>query len=121
MRGRTRVITAMSSPFPSQNVLYTSFASSAFLARPRTTASAQGTPPTKPLWTTWSAIDNVKDKAEKVSKEAAREYEKASSVAQKKAGGIELYSAKYYAACTFGGIIACVSARFPRTLQPLTP
>jgi solute carrier family 25 phosphate transporter 3 len=31
-----------------------------------------------------------------------------SEKAQAKAGGIELYSAKYYAACTVGGILACV-------------
>jgi solute carrier family 25 (mitochondrial phosphate transporter), member 3 len=38
-----------------------------------------------------------------------KEFSKASNAAQAKAGKIELYSAKYYAACTFGGIMACVS------------
>lgn len=44
-----------------------------------------------------------------LSDEAVKEYEKASAKAQEKAGKIELYSAKYYAACTFGGLLACVS------------
>jgi solute carrier family 25 (mitochondrial phosphate transporter), member 3 len=38
-----------------------------------------------------------------------KEFEKASSKVQAKTGGIELYSAKYYASCTLGGILACVS------------
>ena len=44
-----------------------------------------------------------------LSDAAAAEYQKASATAQAKAGKIELYSAKYYAACTFGGLMACVS------------
>lgn len=50
----------------------------------------------------WSAIDDVK-------KTAAHEYEAASQKAQQTAGHIELYSPKYYAACTLGGLLACVS------------
>lgn len=57
----------------------------------------------------YSTIDNVKDKAQKISTEATKEFEKASAKAQAKAGTIELYSGKYYAACTFGGMMACVS------------
>ena len=60
------------------------------------------------LYTTWSTIDDVKDKANKLSTEATKEFEKASAKAQAKTGHIELYSAKYYAACTFGGLLACV-------------
>lgn len=54
-------------------------------------------------------VDNAKDKAVKLGNEATKEFEKASSAAQAKAGKIELYSGKYYAACTFGGLMACVS------------
>lgn len=54
-------------------------------------------------------MDDAKNKAQKLSKEAQAEFEKASSKAQAKAGKIELYSGKYYAACTFGGLLACVS------------
>jgi solute carrier family 25 phosphate transporter 3 len=50
----------------------------------------------------WSVVDEVK-------KTAAHEYEAASQTAQNKAGKIELWTPKYYAACTFGGLLACVS------------
>ena len=56
----------------------------------------------------WSAVDDVKSKAGQLSAEAQKEYSKASATAQAKAGQIELYSGKYYAACTLGGILACV-------------
>ncbi|KAK1246876.1 hypothetical protein MKX08_000678 [Trichoderma sp. CBMAI-0020] len=59
------------------------------------------------LYGAWSVVDNAKDKAVKLSNEATKEFEKASSAAQAKAGKIELYSGKYYAACTFGGMLAC--------------
>lgn len=61
------------------------------------------------LYGTWSAVDDVKDKANKLSDAAVKEFEKASGKAQANAGKIELYSPKYYAACTFGGLLACVS------------
>ncbi|KAI9871740.1 MAG: Cu/Pi carrier, partial [Watsoniomyces obsoletus] len=51
--------------------------------------------------------DAVKDKAVELTDAAAKEYNKASNQAQAKVGGIELYSGKYYAACTVGGILAC--------------
>lgn len=63
------------------------------------------------LYPAWSVIDDAKKKANALSAEASKEFEKASSKAQAKAGHIELYSAKYYAACTFGGLLACVSLR----------
>lgn len=65
------------------------------------------------LYGAWSVVDNAKDKAVKLSNEATKEFEKASSAAQAKAGKIELYSGKYYAACTFGGMMACVSQSSP--------
>ncbi|KAL2758756.1 hypothetical protein ACRALDRAFT_2040859 [Sodiomyces alcalophilus JCM 7366] len=55
----------------------------------------------------FSTVDEVKGKALKLSEEATREYEKASAAARAKTGKIELYSGKYYAACTFGGLLAC--------------
>jgi solute carrier family 25 phosphate transporter 3 len=60
------------------------------------------------LYPVWSAVDDAKAKAAKLGDTATKEFEKASSAAQAKAGKIELYSAKYYAACTFGGLMACV-------------
>ncbi|KAF2266086.1 mitochondrial carrier [Lojkania enalia] len=59
------------------------------------------------LYPAWSAADDAKNKAAKLSDAAVAEFEKASSKAQSKTGKIELYSAKFYAACTFGGIMAC--------------
>lgn len=53
-------------------------------------------------------IMSVSDRAAKLSEEASRELAKASTKAQQKVGGIELYSPKYYAACTLGGLLACV-------------
>lgn len=64
------------------------------------------------LYPAWSAVDDMKHKAEHLSEEAQREIQKASQMAQAKAGKIELYSPKYYAACTFGGLLACVSVPF---------
>lgn len=65
------------------------------------------------LYGAFSVVEGAKDKAQKLSSEAAKEFEKASSKAQAKAGRIELYSPKYYAACTFGGLLACVSRSIP--------
>jgi len=50
---------------------------------------------------------SVSERANKLSEEASQELAKASAKAQKKVGGIELYSPKYYAACTLGGLLAC--------------
>jgi solute carrier family 25 phosphate transporter 3 len=60
------------------------------------------------LYRAWSTVDDVKATASKVGGAATKEFEKASNAAQAKTGKIELYSAKYYAACTFGGLMACV-------------
>ncbi|KAK7419318.1 Cu/Pi carrier [Neonectria magnoliae] len=59
------------------------------------------------LYSAYSVVDDAKDKAKKLSAEATREFEQASSKAQAKTGHIELYSGRYYAACTFGGLLAC--------------
>lgn len=86
---------------------------------PLTSAPKQGAPAPAPDQPTrwqarpelygaaYSTIDDVKGKAQKISAEATKEFEKASSKAQAKTGTIELYSGKYYAACTFGGMMAC--------------
>lgn len=55
----------------------------------------------------YSAYSTIEDKAKKLSAEATAEFNKATS--HPKTAQIELYSGKYYAACTFGGILACVS------------
>lgn len=64
------------------------------------------------LYRAFSVVDEAKGKA-------ARGVEKASVAAQAKTGGIELYSAKFYAACTVGGLLACVSGRRPEMAPSL--
>jgi len=78
-------------------------------------------PQKRPIFSAFSAADTVKDKAVQLGTEAQKEYEKASSKAQAKAGKIELYSGKYYAACTVGGILACVSHHGSTVLATADP
>ncbi|KAF2674937.1 mitochondrial phosphate carrier protein 2 [Microthyrium microscopicum] len=59
------------------------------------------------VYSAWSVGDDVKAKAAQVGDAAAKEYSKASAIAQNKTGAIEMYSPKFYAACTFGGLVAC--------------
>ena len=56
----------------------------------------------------FSAVEDVKGKAQALSEEARREISEASEGARAKTGQIPLYSAKFYAACAFGGLLACV-------------
>jgi len=99
----------MPSLYPNISTLH-----NAFSAHPLTyptshtpTPSQQPSPAPRTLFPAWSAADDVKSKAHQLSVEAQKEIGKASSIAQAKAGKIELYSAKYYAACTLGGLLAC--------------
>lgn len=50
----------------------------------------------------------MKAKAGALSSEAQNELKKSSQIVQARTGNIELYSAKYYATCTLGGLLACV-------------
>lgn len=97
--------------FPSQDTLHDVFHPAIPFGRPRSQpepASPKRTPlqARAELYTAWSVVDDAKNKANALSAEATREFEKASAKAQAKTGHIELYSAKYYAACTFGGLLA---------------
>ncbi|CAF9909752.1 MAG: hypothetical protein GOMPHAMPRED_006857 [Gomphillus americanus] len=60
-----------------------------------------------PPFQAWSVTEDIKKKTSQIGNEISKEYAHASQVAQKEVGGIELYSAKYYMACTLGGILAC--------------
>lgn len=100
--------------FPSPNTLHNAFHHSAPFGSyeaPAPLPISKRTPfqARTELFPTWSVVDDAKEKANALSAEATKEFEKASAKAQAKAGAIELYSAKYYAACTFGGLLACVS------------
>lgn len=94
--------------FPAQNTLCEVFGSSSPFSRLKPKAPIREHPLKNPIFSAWSAVDTAKDKAGELSNEAVREFEKASTKAQQKAGKIELYSPKYFAACTIGGILACV-------------
>jgi solute carrier family 25 (mitochondrial phosphate transporter), member 3 len=55
-----------------------------------------------------STTDEFKAKAEKAADAAVAEFNKASATAQAKTGKIDLYSPKFFGACTLGGALACV-------------
>ena len=55
----------------------------------------------------------------KLTAAATKELNKAGAAIKRSTGGIELYSAKYYAACTLGGMLACV--RLSALLPPHYP
>jgi solute carrier family 25 phosphate transporter 3 len=93
--------------FPTASALSATFTNSS----PTCLLQPRRTPREAPehIWSAWSATDDVKNQAKVVGDKAVKEYEKASAKAQEKVGKIELFSPKYYAACTFGGLLACVS------------
>ncbi|KAI0175973.1 mitochondrial phosphate carrier protein [Hypoxylon sp. FL1284] len=99
----------MSYLFPNQHVLHQSFGSR---LRPgaRTIPSTKATPlQARPdLFAAYSVVDDAKNKAQKLSTEAQLEFDKASNKAQATAGKqLELYTPTFYAAATFGGLLAC--------------
>ncbi|EMC95162.1 hypothetical protein BAUCODRAFT_35154 [Baudoinia panamericana UAMH 10762] len=59
------------------------------------------------LYQSWNVAEDAQKKATQLSDAAAKELSKASNMAQARVGKIELYSAQYYATCTFGGMLAC--------------
>lgn len=90
-------------PHPSQSALNQAFSTRHVFDQP----APEPKHPT-PDFSIWNVAEDIKSKANVLSKEAQAEMSKASSKAQEKTGKIELYSPRYYAACTFGGLIACV-------------
>jgi len=98
---------------PSQSVLCNAFGSTSPYAQlqKKTQTSTRAARLARPeLYSAWSVADDAKQKAAQLSNAAVKEFDKASNAAQTKVGKIELYSAKYYATCTFGGLLACVSS-----------
>ncbi|KAL1974486.1 hypothetical protein VTN31DRAFT_4690 [Thermomyces dupontii] len=92
-------------PFPSQAALLSSFSQhplkQQFQPNPKPNKSYQP-------FAAWSAIEDADKKhGGGVAGSVQKEWSKMSQKAQSKAGKIELYSGKYYAACTFGGLLAC--------------
>ncbi|KAL9111610.1 MAG: hypothetical protein Q9187_007896 [Circinaria calcarea] len=89
--------------FPTQAILHDLFAQvKPDLGTPKSSYEAR-----TDRYSAWSAVDDMKSRAGSLSNEAQKEFQKASQAAQAKAGEIEPYSAKYYAACTLGGMLAC--------------
>lgn len=90
--------------FPTQGTL-----SDAFSPRlPFGSEPPQSQPSSADRYPARSMVEGGKSNAGTLSKEAQSELRKASQTLQEKNGEIQLHSAKYYAACTFGGLIACV-------------
>jgi solute carrier family 25 (mitochondrial phosphate transporter), member 3 len=96
--------------FPAQHVLQQTFGSQRLTGEARSVpASSRATPrQARPelYGAAYSAVDDPKNK---LSAEAQKEFDKASSAAKAKKGQIEMYSGGFYAAATFGGLLACVS------------
>lgn len=79
----------MPSLFPSSTALSAVFGK----ATPNDTEQKRNVPEGR--YQTWSVTEDAERKASELSQAAAKEYQKASAVAQAKAGHIELYSGKY--------------------------
>ena len=58
------------------------------------------------LYPSWDVAEDAKNKAAGLSEAATAELQKASQIAQSKAGKIELYSGKYYAVRDTTDIVA---------------
>ncbi len=103
----------MPSLYPNLEAFHQAFPSPLHrVGHPSPSASGGATPyqARTDLYPAYSVVEDAKNKAQKLSAEATKEFEAASKKVQGKSGQIELYSGKYYAACTFGGMLACVSA-----------
>lgn len=93
---------------PSRDTIVNAFGPQRPLSRPNQEPSVDPEPLKREPFPAWSAIDDAKKKADAFAKEAAREYDVASQKVQARTGHIEPWTAKYYASCTFGGMLACV-------------
>jgi hypothetical protein len=82
---------AMPSLFPSSSALSAVFGKESTPVE----SSEKKKLPSGSQFQTWSVTEDAERKASELSSAAAKEYQKASSIAQAKAGDIELYSAKY--------------------------
>lgn len=95
--------------FPSAAALRNTFPSTTALTPPsesaKTSSRSKYPPARQELYGAWSAIDDAKAKAGQLSEQAVKEL----GAKAQPSGKIELYSGQYYAACTFGGLLACVS------------
>lgn len=91
--------------------------SAVFPSTPFSVAVPQKTPRLQPSVASLYPYASISEEAKKLGKEAQKELRHASEVTQKKAGKIDMYSPKFYAACTLGGVLACVCLPLPSPLQ----
>ena len=108
----------MPSLFPSQIDLYDSFAPHHPITYSKRALRPKWQEPATPILSEFPAVafsisEDSEEKARSMGEHAANEVKKATSAVQAKTGTIELYSLKYYEACTFGGLIACVRLWVP--------
>ncbi|KAI5867076.1 mitochondrial phosphate carrier protein [Durotheca rogersii] len=99
--------------FPSQHVLQHSLSSplnprplnSRARASPATGATPYQARPE--LYGAYSIVDDAKGKAQKLGTGARQGFDKVSEATQASSGTLELYTPTFYAAATFGGLLAC--------------
>jgi solute carrier family 25 phosphate transporter 3 len=98
--------------FPCLDTLQQTFGGRYSHGKPQSKPNASGATPYQArleLYPAYSIVDDAKSKTKKLSAEATREFEAATQKIQAKDSRLELYSGTYYAASTFGGLMACVS------------
>ncbi|QIW96403.1 hypothetical protein AMS68_001921 [Peltaster fructicola] len=59
------------------------------------------------LYPSWNVTEDAKQKTQQLSQAAKNELSKATAAIAPQKGALQLYSKEYYAACTFGGLMAC--------------
>ncbi|KAI0116946.1 mitochondrial phosphate carrier protein [Daldinia grandis] len=98
----------MSYLFPNQHILHQSFGPP-LNTKARITPATKATPyQARPeLYAAYSVVDDAKNKTKQLSAEAQKELDKASNAVKSDSKKLELYSPTFYAAATFGGLLAC--------------
>lgn len=94
----------MASLFPSLSTLSAAFGGAATQS-PSSHTQLKRTPyqARTELYGSWSVAEDAKNKTKELSQKALNELDKAAPAR----GSMKLYSPGYYAACTFGGMMAC--------------
>ncbi|KAI0394813.1 mitochondrial phosphate carrier protein [Xylariaceae sp. FL0594] len=94
--------------FPSQQALQQTFGSQRLRGEARSVpVSSNGTPHQARPELYGVAFSIIDDPKNKLSAEAQKELNKATPAAKARTGQIEMYSGGFYAAATFGGLLAC--------------
>lgn len=88
--------------FPSFSALSASFSHAAPYTADKSTPRQARTE----LYSAWSVTEDAKQKTAQLSEAAKQELSKATATIAPK-NQLQLYSKEYYAACTFGGLMAC--------------